>query len=46
MVSQGSLTTNGLAWLAANTGLNAANIGLTGLMQTGLDYAPLGSNLV
>lgn len=46
LVTQGALSTNGLAWLAANTGLNAANIGLTGLMQTGLDYAPLGGTLV
>lgn len=39
LVSSGSFTFNSLAWLAANSGLNADNIQLTGLMQTGLDYA-------
>lgn len=39
LVSSGAFTFNSLAWLAANSGLNADNIQLTGLMQTGLDYA-------
>lgn len=40
LVGTGQYTLNSLAWMAADTGLNADNIGLTGLMQTGLDYAP------
>ena len=46
LVTNGQYTLNSLAWMAANTGLNADNIGLTGLMQTGLDYVPLGSSMV
>ena len=46
LVSTGQYTLNSLAWMAANTGLNADNIGLTGLMQTGLDYVPMGSSMV
>lgn len=46
LVSSGQFTLNSLAWMAANTSLNTDNIGLTGLMQTGLDYVPLGSSLV
>jgi serralysin len=46
LVSKGQFSLNGLAWMAANTSFNTDNIGLTGLMQTGLDYAPLGSSLV
>lgn len=39
MVSSGAFTFNSLAWMAANTSFNTDNIQLTGLMQTGLDYA-------
>jgi len=46
LVSSGQFSLNSLAWMAADTSLNADNIGLTGLMQTGLDYAPLGSSVV
>ena len=46
LVSSGQFTFNSLAWMAANTSLNTDNIGLTGLMQTGLDYVPSGSSIV
>ena len=46
LVGSGQYTLNSLAWMAANTGLNADNIGLTGLMQTGLDYVPVGTSIV
>ena len=39
LVTSGSFTLNGLAWLAANSSYNTENIQLAGLMQTGLDYA-------
>jgi hypothetical protein len=39
LVTSGSFTLNGLAWLAANSSYNTDNIQLAGLMQTGLDYA-------
>ena len=39
LVTSGALTFNSLAWIAANSAYNTNNIQLTGLMQTGLDYA-------
>jgi hypothetical protein len=39
LITSGAFTFNSLAWMAANTGFNTNNINLTGLMQTGLDYA-------
>lgn len=39
LVDSGAFSFNSLAWMAANTGINTDNIQLTGLMQTGLDYA-------
>ena len=39
LITSGAFTFNSLAWMAANTGFNTNNINLTGLMQSGLDYA-------
>ncbi|WP_322993533.1 M10 family metallopeptidase [Limnohabitans sp.] len=39
LVKTGAFTLNSLAWMAANTSFNTDNIQLTGLMQSGLDYA-------
>jgi hypothetical protein len=39
LVTSGAFTFNSLAWMAAHSGFNTNNINLTGLMQTGLDYA-------
>lgn len=39
LVTSGAFSFNSLAWMAANSGFNTNNINLTGLMQTGLDYA-------
>ena len=39
MLDSGEISTGALAVLAADTGINAENIHLTGLMQTGLAYS-------
>ena len=38
LVSSGKYTLSSLAWMAADSKWNTDNIGLTGLMQSGLDY--------
>ena len=40
MLDSGSHNAVSLAMMAANTGLNANNINLVGLVRTGLDYLP------
>lgn len=40
LLDNGTYTQTSLAVMAANHELNAANIGLVGLLQTGLDYLP------
>jgi len=40
LLDNGSYSEAGLGLLAAGTGLNTANVGLSGLMQTGLPYLP------
>jgi hypothetical protein len=39
MITSGAFTLNSFAWMAANSSFNTDNIQLTGLMQSGLDYA-------
>ena len=46
LVGSGQYTLNSLGWLAANSDQNASNIGLSGLLQTGLEYTPIGHAIV
>jgi hypothetical protein len=42
LLDNGTFTVGGLGVVAADTELNQTNINLMGLVQTGLEYLPLG----